>query len=202
MIMIVIAALCVLTVPLTGGSLGRLGDLRLRWLWMAPVALAVQVVIITIAPGGNGTLHAVVHVGTYVLIGLFLWRNRKIAGAPVIAVGVLSNTIAIVANGGVMPASATAQRLAGLKEAVGGFHNSAALLHPHLLWLGDIIPVSGPLPNVLSSGDCIIFAGMLLLLHRATRRRQVQSLPADSGGPAQADTALAPSARAEALASH
>ena len=35
------------------------------------------------------------------------------------------------------------------------------------MWLGDLIPVPGPLPNVLSIGDCIIFAGMLVLLHRA-----------------------------------
>jgi Family of unknown function (DUF5317) len=169
MILIVLAALCMITVPLTGGSLGRLANLQLRWLWMAPLALALQVVIITIAPGGNAALHAVLHIGTYVLIGLFLWRNRDIRGAPVIGFGALLNTLAIVANAGVMPASLAAQRLAGLSETGGGFHNSAALLHPHLLWLGDIIPVPGPLPNVLSPGDCIIFAGMLLLLHGTGR---------------------------------
>jgi hypothetical protein len=177
MIMIVLAALCLITVPLSGGSLRRLADLKLRWIWLAPVALGLQVLIITIAPGGNKTLHALVHIGTYVLIGLFLWINRSIAGAPVIGLGALSNTIAIVVNGGVMPASATAERLAGLTQGA-GFHNSAALLHPHLLWLGDIIPIPGPLPNVLSVGDCLIFAGMLVLLHRTVHRRPVQLVPA------------------------
>jgi hypothetical protein len=57
-----------------------------------------------------------------------------------------------------MPASRTAQHLAGLTEA-GGFQNSAAVAHPSLLWLGDIIPVPGPSPNVMSVGDCIIFFG-------------------------------------------
>ena len=179
MILILLAALCVITVPLTGGSLGRLADLHLRWLWMAPLALALQVVIVTIAPGGNATLHALVHIGTYVLIGLFLWRNRHVPGARVIGVGTLANMTAIIANRGVMPASVTAQRLAGLSESGGGFHNSASLLHPHLLWLGDIIPVPGPLPNVLSPGDCIIFAGMLILLHRAARRRSTPLHPMD-----------------------
>jgi hypothetical protein len=173
MILIVIAALCLITVPLTGGSLSRLADLQLRWLWLAPVALAVQVLIITIAPGGNTTVHAAVHIGTYGLIALFLWLNRNIAGAPIIGVGVLANTAAIVANGGVMPAAVSAQRLAGLVEGGAGFHNSAPILHPHLLWLGDIIPVPGPLPNVLSIGDCLIFAGMLVLLHLATRQRRL-----------------------------
>ena len=175
MILIVLAALCVLSVPLAGGRLRRLAELELRWLWLAPAALALQVVIVTIAPGGDRTLHAVVHVGTYALIGLFLWMNRRLPGLAVLALGAAANTLAIVVNHGVMPASRTAQRLAGLTEA-GGFNNSAAVLHPHLLWLGDVIPIPGPLPNTLSVGDFVIFAGMLILLHRtceSSLRRRV-----------------------------
>lgn len=178
MILILLAALCALTVPLAGGHLGRLAELRLRWLWTAPAALALQVLIVTIAPGGNRTLHAVVHVATYALAGTFLWVNRKIVGARVIGAGALANTVAILANGGVMPASLRAQRLAGLTEGA-GFHNSAVSAHPHLLWLGDIIPIPGPLPNVLSVGDCIIFAGLLVLLHRTCRKPQIHMPPVD-----------------------
>ena len=178
MILIVLATLCLLTVPLTGGSLTRLADLRLRWIWTAPVALGLQVLIVTIAPGGNPTLHALVHIGTYLLICLFLWTNSNIAGVRIIAAGVLANMTAIVANGGVMPASVTAQRLAGLTQGA-GFHNSAALLHPHLLWLGDIIPVPGPLPNVLSVGDCVISIGMLVLLHRTVHKHAIGLIPLD-----------------------
>ena len=169
MILIVLAAGCILSVPLTGGDLGRLAGLRLRALWLAPVALAMQVLIVNVVPGGNHAVHVAVHVATYVLIVVFLWINRALAGARVIALGTACNTLAILTNGGVMPASRTAQRLAGLHEGA-GFHNSFAVAHPHLLWLGDIIPVPGPLPNVLSAGDLIIFAGMLILLHAACRR--------------------------------
>ncbi len=171
MILIVLAALCLVTVPLTGGHLSRLGELRLRWLWLAPLALAAQVLIVTVAPNGDRSLHTAVHVGSYVLIGIFVCANLRVPGARAIAAGALSNAIAIVANGGVMPASATAMRIAGLTERA-GFNNSALLAHPHLQWLGDIIPVPGPWPlqNVLSIGDCIIFAGMLVLLHRTCRR--------------------------------
>ena len=169
MVLIVLAAVCILSVPLTGASLGRLAALRLRCLWLAPAALAFQVLIVNIAPSGHHALHVAVHVGTYGLLVLFLWINRAIAGTRTIALGTLSNTLAILSNGGVMPASIRAQRLAGLSEGA-GFHNSAAVGHPHLLWLGDIIPVPGPLPNVLSVGDLIIFAGMLVLLHTTCRR--------------------------------
>jgi hypothetical protein len=76
------------------------------------------------------------------------------------------NALAIVLNGGVMPAAAQAQRLAGLKLGA-GFHNSMHLAHPVLLWFGDIIPWPGPLPNVLSVGDCLIFAGTIVVLRRS-----------------------------------
>ena len=173
MVLIVMAALCILSVPATGGDLGRLAGLRLRCLWLAPGALALQVVIVNVAPGGNRTVHVAVHLATYGLLVLFLWVNRAIPGARTIATGTVANTIAIVSNGGVMPAARAAQRLAGLHEGA-GFHNSAAVAHPHLLWLGDIIPVPGPLPNVLSVGDLIIFTGMLILLHTACRRHAAE----------------------------
>ena len=41
MILIVLALLCVLTVPLRGGRLARLADLRLRGLWLPMLALPI-----------------------------------------------------------------------------------------------------------------------------------------------------------------
>lgn len=174
MILIVLAAICIASVPLTGGRLMQLGELRLRGMWAPILALAMQVVLVTIAPGGDRQLHSDAHIVTYALIGAFLFANRRIPGVPIIAAGTLSNLLAIVVNGGVMPASRTAQRLAGLVENPHVFHNSNSLAHPHLLWLGDLIPVPGPIPNVMSIGDCLIFLGTLVLLHRTCRRRAAE----------------------------
>ena len=91
-----------------------------------------------------------------------------------IGVGAFLNALAITVNGGLMAASRTAERIAGLHMRP-GFENSAPLAHPHLLWFGDIIPLPGPLPNVLSIGDCLIYVGMLVLLHRVCRRSAGQS---------------------------
>jgi fermentation-respiration switch protein FrsA (DUF1100 family) len=182
-ILIVLAGLCLLSVPLAGGRLHRITELRLRALWLGPLALAIQLTVTTVAPGGNHTLHAAIHIATYVMIGVFLWANRRLPGIPVISAGTFMNGVTIVLNGGVMPASATAQRLAGL-HLDGGFNNSAQLAHPLLLWLGDVIPVPGPVPNVLSVGDLVIFAGMLVLLHRTCGRA---ARPLASGVPARGD---------------
>ncbi|HEY1711601.1 MAG TPA: DUF5317 domain-containing protein [Solirubrobacteraceae bacterium] len=173
MILIVFALLCLASVPLTGGHVGRLASIRLRGTWVPMVALAIQVLITTVAPDGHEGLHKAVHIATYVLIGVFLWCNRRLPGVRVIGLGAFLNALVITINAGQMAASRTAERLAGL-HLPGGFQNSAPLAHPHLLWFGDVIPWPGPFPNVLSIGDILIYAGTLILLHRVCRR------PADS----------------------
>jgi hypothetical protein len=184
MILIALAALCVLSVPLTGGHLSRLAEVRLRGAWTPIAALALQVLIITVAPEGNPGLHKAVHIGTYVMLGLFLFLNRRLPGMAVVGLGALSNALVIVLNDGQMPASTTAQRLAGLHSGP-GFQNSAALAHPALPWLGDVIPWPGPLHNVLSAGDCLIYLGMLVVVHRLARR------PAPSGPGGESRTVAA-----------
>jgi hypothetical protein len=165
MILIALAALCLLSVPLSGGSLKPLGDLRFHLAFVPLLALALQVLIVTIAPGGNRALHVAIHIASYGLIAVFLGANVRLPGAKPIALGAGSNALAIVLNGGVMPASATALRIANL-TVHGGFQNSAHVAHPTVAWLGDVIPVPGPMANVLSVGDCLIFIGALVLLHR------------------------------------
>jgi hypothetical protein len=171
-ILILLAVVCLLSVPLMGGKLSRLVDLRLRFVWAAPVALALQVVIFNIVPGGSESLHAAIHISTYVLLALFMWANRRVPGALIMGCGALSNAVTIIVNGGIMPQWRTAERLAGLPLRT-GFHNSEVLASPHLLFLGDVIPVPAPfgLHNVLSVGDCILFAGMFVLLHRTCGTR-------------------------------
>lgn len=171
MILIALALACLLSVPLTGGHLGRLAHTWVRATWVPVLALAIQVAIISVAAGGDPTLHRALHIATYALIAVFLLSNRRLPGVAVILAGALCNATAIVANAGVMPASETAERLAGLHLGA-GFNNSAPVAHPVLLWLGDVIPWPGPLPNVLSIGDCLIYVGTMVLVHRVCRRPQ------------------------------
>jgi hypothetical protein len=170
MILIAAALACVASVPLTGGRLGRLLELRLRAAWAALAALALQVGITTLAPAGSTSLHELLHAASYVLAGICIAANRRLSGLPILALGAVLNSIAIAANHGVMPASERAMRIAGLAPA-DHFANSAPVAHPHLLALGDIVPVPGPWPlgNVISIGDVLIVAGLLVILHHACR---------------------------------
>ena len=176
MLLVVLALLCVLSVPLRGGRLARLAGLRLRAEWAALGALLGQVLVLGVFAGGAAWWHALGHVATYGLAAWFVWANRAIPGVVLMALGGASNLAAIAANHGVMPTSAWAERAAGLQPA-DVFANSAVLEHPHLLWLGDVLPLPLPLGlgNVLSVGDLLIYAGALVLLHRTCVSSQTRS---------------------------
>ena len=143
MLLVVLAVACLVSVPLRGGRLRRLGEIRLRAQWAALGALAAQVLVLGVFTGGAAWWHAVAHVATYALAAYFVWANRAIPGVVVIAIGGALNLLAIAANHGVMPTSPWAERAAGL-EPTGAFANSTVLAHPHLLWLGDVLPVPAP----------------------------------------------------------
>ncbi|MGZ3697993.1 MAG: DUF5317 family protein, partial [Bdellovibrionota bacterium] len=138
MLLVVAVLIGVLTVPLGRGRLSRLGAVRLRWAPAIFASIALQILIISVLPDGSPLVHRLLHLFSYVLAAAFLIANRQVAGMWVIALGASLNLVAILANNGVMPASAHAQRIAGLATPTHGFINSAAVAHPRLLFLGDI----------------------------------------------------------------
>jgi Family of unknown function (DUF5317) len=166
-LLVVLALLAVATVPLGGRDLRRLSGVRIRASWAAFAAIALQLVITTILPAGGHAVHAALHVVSYGLAAVFVIANRALPGLAIMAAGGGMNLAAIALNGGVMPASRMAMATAGI-PVEGGFSNSSVLAHPRLLALGDVIGVPGPWPlgNVLSLGDLVIYAGLLILLHR------------------------------------
>jgi Family of unknown function (DUF5317) len=125
-------------------------------------------------PGLADEVFRAAHTGTYGLLAWFLWLNRRLPGVWIIGLGGLGNAVAIVANGGVMPAAPDALAAAGLPaETPGEFANSAAVHTPVLGWLGDVFAVPqalGPFANVFSIGDVIIAVGLGVALHRLAAR--------------------------------
>jgi len=189
--LVAFAVVCLLTVPLAGGRLSRLADVDLRWPGAIFASLVIQVVIVSIVPGGNPWFHRTLHLVSYVLAAAFLWANRRIVGLWVVALGTLLNAIAIFSNNGVMPASAAALRSAGRLETTDGFINSGVLEHPRLAFLGDVfaMPTWLPLHNVFSVGDVCIALGAAIAIHTLCGSRL-----AIRGGRARRRSRRAPSA--------
>jgi hypothetical protein len=157
-----------------GGRLTRLVDLPLRGVRVVAAAFAVQILIVNVVPGlAPHGAHAAVHVATYVAIGAAVAVNLRLPGMPLIALGGLSNAAAIVANGGVMPASEEALRTAGMAATTDGFTNSAHVAGAHLAFLGDVfaVPAWVPAANVFSVGDLLLIAGGWVLVLAVTGAR-------------------------------
>jgi hypothetical protein len=182
--MLVVIALCLLSVPVTGGRLMALGELQLRRPGLAAAGIAVQVLIVTVAPRGLGGLHELLHVASYALLAGFAWANRRVAGVPVVMAGGALNALAILANGGVMPTDPAVAAAAANHAAPGEFLNSVAVDDARLGFLGDVLatPPSLPLHNVYSAGDLVIVAGLLIVLHAACHRQKAASSRASPTG--------------------
>jgi hypothetical protein len=166
-VLLVVAVLVgVATVPLARGHLSALGTVRLKLVPLIFAALALQLLLTTVLPGGSELLHRILHLGSYAMIAGFLFANRHITGIAIVAAGTALNLAAIVANGGVMPASRHAMKVAGITPSH-DFMNSTALAHPRLLPLGDIfaVPKGWPLHNVYSVGDIVIVIGAVIAIH-------------------------------------
>ena len=182
MLLGVLFLLVVASVPLARGKLSALGDLRLRRPELAFAGIVLQVVIVSLLPSGSQVLHEGVHLLSYALLGACAWANRRLPGVWLVALGGLLNFVAIVANGGVMPADPDLVVNAAQRGGH-GFVNSGVVAHARLSFLGDVFatPRSWPLANVYSVGDIVILLGVIVLLHRVSGSRLLAWWPPRRG---------------------
>lgn len=157
---------------LPGSDLRHLARVRLRHTWLVWLALASQVLIISVLPDA-GRLSNSAHLMTYGLAAAFAVLNMRSAGTAVVGAGGGLNGAAILANGGVMPASAGALAASGWHAPPGQFANSAVLPDARLLFLGDVFatPPWLPVDSVFSAGDVVVVVGIALFLHQTCRPR-------------------------------
>jgi Family of unknown function (DUF5317) len=173
MLTVYICVAALLAVVGTGGRLKRLAQIPFQHAWLLWIALAVQIVIMSIIPESRPALLSGAHVATYLAAGAFLLINRRLPGGWLIGAGGALNGLVITINGGTLPASATALQQSGLHVGSDEFNNSAVLSHPHLPMLGDVFATPSWLPgsNVFSIGDVAVWLGVIWFLWSARQPR-------------------------------
>ena len=150
-----------------GGSVGRLAEIRLRAPWLFLAAIGLQIVAFPVAGlpwQTHETAASVLWVASYALLVVAAALNRRIAGVPVVAAGMLLNLVAILANRGTMPVSYEAMHGAGRSAVTQA--NSTAMSDPSVPWLVDrwAAPDWLPLANVYSVGDVVIAVGAFVIV--------------------------------------
>jgi DHA3 family macrolide efflux protein-like MFS transporter len=159
---------------LLGGRLEHLADIRLRFLPLLFIAVIVR--FTTEAMLGFGvsivdTLRVPLLGAAYGLLLFTLWKNRGYPGLALAFVGIASNAIAIIGNGGRMPVWMPAYEISGITGPL------SSVLHTplevgsgpefffHLGPLSDVIPIPiWPINNVASIGDAFLSAGLAFFL--------------------------------------
>ena len=157
----------------TGGRLTHLQTLRMRYAWLVPLALAIQVIAFSSLRDILGEqLIIVVHLFSYGLLLLFVVRNYRLPGLALAGLGTGLNALVIALNGGYMPASRHALVAAGILYGGESSNNSTIIdSGTRLGFLGDVfgVPHGVPFANVFSVGDVILALGAAWLLARAMR---------------------------------
>jgi len=164
----------VIAVPLgfvLGGRTAGLADLRIRWPWVMTAGLVIQLALfsppLSAVVGGWGP---VVYVASTSVVIAAIAVNWRITGMPIVLLGAMSNLVAIVANGGFMPADVGAMAQLG-RHSIEGYSNSAILADPPLKPLTDLfaLPTWLPFHNVFSIGDVLIGVGVGIVIVAAMR---------------------------------
>lgn len=167
----------------TGGSLGRMLDVRLRLVGLLFAAFGIQLLLGLWEPSGGwsrGTGLGL-FVASFALLLVFCSFNLRVTGMSVVALGVLLNLVVIAANQGMpvrLPGDATDEQRARLDESI--THQPEA--HDDVLgFLGDIIVVPEPFSRSISFGDLILAVGVIDLLVRASRPARRRAVARSAG---------------------
>jgi hypothetical protein len=170
MMLLVFVLLTLVVALATGGKIRHLARVQIKYSYVILVALAIQVLVFSswwqrLVPQilWSQLLYGL----SLALLIVVVTLNFTVLGFPLIALGLLLNSLVILLNGGRMPASLSALQIAGIADATQAYAaaratNSALITASTRLWyLGDIFafPKTWPLPNVFSIGDVYIALG-------------------------------------------
>ena len=177
---------------LLGGRAAGLAAIRIRWPAAVVGGLLVQVALFSPQVASRvGDLGPPIYVASTLLVVAAVLRNLALPGMALVAAGAACNLVAIVANGGSMPASAAAVALMGGAPATleAGYSNSSVAADPRLWFLTDVfaMPRALPFANVFSVGDLLIGAGIAAVIVVAMRSaRAADASPLAPADPADA----------------
>ena len=166
--------LVVCAVAFTGGSFARLGQIKLRALWLLIGAFLAQVVLefVGLPKARYEDLGFALLLGTYVMILAFCWLNRRVSGMLIVTIGVCLNVLVITLNQG-MPTKDDVVERNGRTVHVPierTVKHRPAEDDDLLPFLGDVLTVPGFERQQFSIGDIVIALGVADVCFEASRR--------------------------------
>ena len=172
---------------LLGGRLERLAEIRLRLIGLLFLAVIIRFGTEAALSFGLPFVDALrqpLFAFAYGLLLVALWRNRTYPGLAMAFVGIASNALVILVNGGYMPVWMPAYAAAGFDGPLSSVLHTPLQVGTtpdfflHLGPLADLIPIPIPLvQNVASVGDLFLTAGLAFFLFATLIRTPPLDLP-------------------------
>ena len=152
----------------TGGRLGNVANVSIRWPWLVVAALVVREAAVFTPLNRIDGVQYIYVAALAALVAWTAWHAWRLRGAWIVALGAAVNLVVVIANGARMP---VAQSLAGSLVERGHIGQYAVMgSGTNLGWLGDWIGVPGPLGGAYSPGDVVIAIGIAAVVFFATRQ--------------------------------
>jgi hypothetical protein len=162
-----------------GGAWSRLIALRLRWRRLIVAAVIAQsggALLGLLGYGDPRRAYVIGLAASALCAAAFCAWNLRVAGVPLVTLGLLANATVVAVNGA-MPVSVSAASRAGVSviEIAAGHDDRHKIADSDtgLRMLGDVIPV--PLPvrsEIVSPGDVLVAAGLAELVVMGMLRRR------------------------------
>lgn len=164
-----VAVLAIVVSLLLGGRLRNLAEVDVRGLTWAVLVVVLQFgsrYLVDLGWTWLAPWAPAIYAGSFLLLLVFIWKNRRHPAIVLLGVGILLNGLVIAANGGKMPVSAERLAEAGLEHFIEPLHSGLLTHQPitgetRLAFLADIYVLKPPypLPKVISIGDMLLAAG-------------------------------------------
>lgn len=165
---------------LAKGHLSNLTHIKFKCVMLIFASFAVELlakILLKMNIIELGVISFTLHLITYLLLFIMIFKNKHRLGVKLIGVGTLLNAIVIFANGGMMPIGTYALNYLGISPTnkVAGMYY-VATEGTHFLYLADILPIYlWKIGFILSVGDLWIILGiMVLIVQTMTKEGEAQ----------------------------
>lgn len=171
MAFVIIVSIVGILALITGGNIKNLKNIRFKLSGLVLVALLIKMVTNTdlrYSLGISDVIAPVLYSGSLALITIFIILNVRLRGLLLVGLGLISNLLAIVSNGGYMPVkseylylTATAGEMDKLNQGLPVYNYIATGPHTKLYYLSDILlmPDGILISRIFSIGDVLITIG-------------------------------------------
>lgn len=134
-----------------------------KWFYLVFIPFALELFVVLKDPGDiSGYITSI----AYLILAVFCIVNWRVRGFPFVTIGVLSNSLVVLVNGGKMPVSKYALLLAGLPPTMIDAKHVFMGNNIVFPFLADVIPINFlNLHYACSVGDLMVYTGLFLMFY-------------------------------------